>query len=273
VRSALGLGGLRLLSASVAWAECTLPSLALISAAFRAHRFQLACVCCMCGLHVGIALCMNNARLLSFSACVAWCAFLPPFGFGVQTNAPTGSPQQVGMARQSSTLPAMAPLLTFVVATGLYHMPSRVATCSADGSGERLWSALLNNRWNAFTSVEDHVTWYIAPAKLADGSLVDIWAHGAPVSWEVPASAARSGRWKSFAAVGASGEAPEALWNYLCTEWNRGYPDERRVLRYKFFLLSANISTGPASADSDGHGPPSKRLLQSFDCDTCGGSR
>ena len=51
----------------------------------------------------------------------------------------------------------------------------------ASAGGALLWSNLLNNRWNVFTSLETHVTWYTAPARLADGSVVDLWARGAPV--------------------------------------------------------------------------------------------
>ena len=111
---------------------------------------------------------------------------------------------------------------------------------------------------------------YIAPAKLADGSVVDLWAHGANVSWEVPQVAARSGRWKSFAAVGAAG-APEALWRYLCEEWNGAHPPEKQVVRYKYFLLSASIMLRPpldggATSCAQEHGPPTKRLLQAYSC-------
>ena len=298
LRATLGVSGMRLLSASVALAECAVPSLALIAAATGAARIQLSCVLVMCGMHVGIALCMNNAALLSFTACVAWAVFLPPFSAAAPppkaaANAesakadpgmPSGAAHLAASAEpKASAVFSPSLLLCFVLATAGYHlMPSRLGTCSAAGDGERLWSALLNNRWNAFTSIEDHVTWYIAPAKLADGAVVDIWAHGAPVSWEVPSAAARSGRWKSFAAVGAgstaTNEAPEALWLFLCKEWNDRHPHERRVVRYRYFLLSANVTlTPPDTADAAGqnaeaagtdreHGPPSKRLLQAYTC-------
>ena len=174
LRAALGLGGLRVLSASAAWAECTLPSIALGAAALHAHRLQLACVCGMCGLHVGIALCMNNAVLLSFTACVAWTIFLPPFSTSAPARStPPSSPTAAAATptaaaaapmgelkvRTRSELLGCFPLVCFVLATIAYHMPSQGGICSANGSGERLWSALLNNRWNAFTSIEDHVTW------------------------------------------------------------------------------------------------------------------
>ena len=46
------------------------------------------------------------------------------------------------------------------------------------------------------------MTWEVAPARLSDGSVVDLWRGTEAVSWAVPTPAARTrrfGRWRSFA--------------------------------------------------------------------------
>ena len=83
---------------------------------------------------------------------------------------------------------------------------------------------------------------YVAPARLVDGSVVDLWTRGGHLSWEVPVTAPRAGRWKSFPALAdearsappsefalpvehlliwqAGEAAAERRWTYLCDEWN-----------------------------------------------------
>jgi len=45
---------------------------------------------------------------------------------------------------------------------------------------------LLHNRWDVFQSAEDYVVWEIAPARLSDGSVVDLWREeSSPIAWQV----------------------------------------------------------------------------------------
>ncbi|KAG8463167.1 hypothetical protein KFE25_011164 [Diacronema lutheri] len=371
LRSALApVDGVRFLTASVVWAEVALPPLALLCALANRERAQAVCAALVVAMHVGIGVCMNNAALLSFVAAIAWVSFIPTVvwdgigGLGRRARArgardrarAAATPPKAAEARaraDASAEPRTRHGGAVAVAAargraGAFLLPLacviasfnwRQSECdvrddpAAPGAGaSRVASALLHNRWNVFTSGEDHVTWYLAPARLADGSIVDLWARGAPVSWAVPAVAPRSGRWKSFAAVAfAAPSAPRAaaaaaagsglpawlahraaapaapavpapvaqgsvtLWRFLCAEWDerhaRGAP-ERRVLAFKFFLLSADIvldaparsgtaagdgePNGTASASASGaaergaggvaFGPPRKRLLAAYEC-------
>lgn len=123
---------------------------------------------------------------------------------------------------------------------------------------------------------EDHVTWYVCAARLESGEVLDLWAWGQPLSWDVPERAPRTGRWKSFAAVAFAGpsdrgrrpsggpswlygpavetmgdaglDRPPAqgaihVWRYLCREWTRLQPHRAPVAHFKFFILAAPIIT------------------------------
>lgn len=115
------------------------------------------------------------------------------------------------------------------------------------------------------------MTWEIAPGQLADGSVVDVWGRSTEVSWKMPGtgapctSTARPGRWRSFPYLaGLEGEDAEALWGYLCKEWDREnnveqYPG-RQLVKYNFFMLQADVLPEMA------FGATRKRLVHSHNC-------
>lgn len=117
------------------------------------------------------------------------------------------------------------------------------------------------------------MTWEIAPGLLKDGSVVDVWGKRDEVSWELPGTGApctatgRPGRWRSFPYLAElEGADGDALWSYLCREWNREhdihqYP-ERELVKFNFFMLQADV------LPNMGFGATRKRLIQSFECAT-----
>ena len=159
----------------------------------------------------------------------------------------------------------------FAAAVVVYQLPLDLAQpCGVDeasAGGALLWSNLLNNRWNVFTSLETHVTWYTAPARLADGSVVDLWARGAPVSWDVPAAAARGGRWKAFPALVETGADGARLWEHLCREWNDAAPTAaRRVAHFRFYLLAADLLYDGDEGAAPRYSAVRKRMLGAHEC-------
>jgi hypothetical protein len=117
-----------------------------------------------------------------------------------------------------------------------------------------------------------YVTWEIAPGRLMDGSIVDVWSKSDQVSWEMPGagapctSTARAGRWRSYPYLAElSGEDGEVLWSYLCRQWddengvNKGN-DGKKLLRFNFFMLQADV------LPSMGFSATRKRLIHSHDC-------
>ena len=118
-----------------------------------------------------------------------------------------------------------------------------------------------------------YVTWEIAPGRLADGSVVDVWGRRDTVEWNMPGNGApctstsRPGRWRSFPYLADFDDDPEqveALWGYLCEEWNRENDVEqnpgRRLLRFNFFMLQADV------LPNMGFSATRKRLVRSFEC-------
>lgn len=78
-------------------------------------------------------------------------------------------------------------------------------------------------------------------------------------------STARPGRWRSFPYLAdLEGEDGEALWGYLCKQWNRENNVDsnpgRKLLRYNFFMLQADV------LPNMGFSATRKRLVHSYEC-------
>jgi hypothetical protein len=78
-------------------------------------------------------------------------------------------------------------------------------------------------------------------------------------------STSRPGRWRSFPYLAElEGPDADALWGYLCQEWDReNHADEfpgRKLIKYNFFMLQADV------LPNMGFSPTRKRLIQSYDC-------
>jgi len=157
-------------------------------------------------------------------------------------------------------------------------------------SMKHIWSTLLHNRWNVFIGAEEYVTWEIAPGRLADGTIVDVWKGSTDgVDWDMPGTGApctstsRPGRWRSYPYLAElEGEEGEVLWEYLCTQWNQEHGvwlmngsssgndtaggAGRRLLRFNFFMLQADV------LPNMGFSATRKRLIHSHECNDRGGA-
>lgn len=256
--------GLRLLTPTVVWVELLAAPITLIGSYFGWKRLVVASVAIACSLHVGIAFTVRNTILLSLVACCPWTIFLP-LTEGIekfQTGQKKGS-----QLRGIGSLLSILLILPFV--GGSIWFETMSAQCNQ--SMKHIWSTLLHNRWNVFVGAEEYVTWEIAPGRLVDGSVVDVWGRREEVNWHMPGSGApststsRPGRWRSFPYLaGLEGEEGEVLWNYLCYQWDTEndvlrYPG-RRLVRYNFFMLQADVLPNMAFSATR------KRLIHSLEC-------
>lgn len=235
-RVLLGRQGLRLLTPLVPLIELVFPALAVLG-------WPLAAVP-VCILHLGIALCMNGATLLSFAAIIAWLPFIP-------TKAACSRHRS---SLSSCVLIAIALACIYSAASGRYQC--------LDASASPL-SALFHNRWNVFSGADTTVTWEIMPARLNDGQVVDLWAYGAHVEWSVPKRAPRWGRWRTFPMLAAPNVPKHVLdqtYAYFCREWNdkANLPHSKRLSHFHVYMLMAD--------DNDAAGSISKRLLHVMQC-------
>lgn len=256
----LGPFGLRLLTPTVVWAELLVAPIALLGSYFGSANMVWAAVGLVWSLHLGIAATIRNTVLLSLVANCAWCIVLPPIG-----QCKSVTVRKIPLKQQ---LPMVSLVLTFV--TGSIWFETASNECNQ--SMKHIWSPLLHNRWNVFVGAEEYVTWEIAPGKLQDGSVVDVWGNKDHVDWSMPGSGApctstaRPGRWRSYPYLAElEGESGEALWSYLCRQWdsnNLADSDNpgRKLVRFKFFMLQADV------LPEMGFSATRKRLIKEYNC-------
>ena len=269
--SLLGPEGLKLMTPTVPFAEMFSPAIALAACYFGQKGALYGTIAMMCFMHVGIAVTMRNTVLLSLVACTAWAIFLPASvgaDLGLTSTNPTSeSPEKSKYSTRRRKLSG-----GFICLFVLGSLWFETLSSHCNQSMKHIWSTLLHNRWNVFIGAEEYVTWEIAPGRLADGSIVDIWSKTDDVSWEMPGtgapctSTARAGRWRSYPYLAElDGEDGEVLWNYLCEQWdeeNGVNPDnpDKKLLRFNFFMLQADVKPNM------GFSATRKRLIHSHDC-------
>lgn len=259
VYALLGPGGLRVMTPVVVWIELLATPAAMLGCYLGHRTLTWISIFLICSLHVGIAVCLNNAALLSFVACVPWCVFLP-IGW---TNEPPSQPPGRWIAFNVENLAAWLCLMAVIVGSLWIDMFSD----SCNQSVKHIWSTLLHNRWNVFSGAEEYVTWEIAPGLLLDGSVVDIWGRSQVVNWDLPGAGApctstsRPGRWRSFPYLAElEGADGEALWGYLCKEWDEENSPDKKLIRYNFFMLQADVLPNMSFSATR------KRLIHSHEC-------
>eukprot|EP00587_Corethron_hystrix_P010700 CAMPEP_0113320746 /NCGR_PEP_ID=MMETSP0010_2-20120614/14460_1 /TAXON_ID=216773 ORGANISM="Corethron hystrix, Strain 308" /NCGR_SAMPLE_ID=MMETSP0010_2 /ASSEMBLY_ACC=CAM_ASM_000155 /LENGTH=213 /DNA_ID=CAMNT_0000178647 /DNA_START=735 /DNA_END=1376 /DNA_ORIENTATION=- /assembly_acc=CAM_ASM_000155 len=196
-----------------------------------------------------------------------WCVYLPPCAFvekdKVTHQKPASTGHELGKNEKYSSLKQFVCIGGLIAGSFWFELFSD----DCNQSVRHIWSNLLHNRWNVFVGAEEYVTWEIAPGRLNDGTVIDIWSKKS-VTWDMPVtgspstSTARGGRWRSFPYLaGLDGEDGEALWNYLCWEWNTENRNPlKKLVRFNFFMLQADVLPNMQFS------PTRKRLIHSQEC-------
>ena len=257
--------GLRYMTPTVVYAELLACPITLLGSYFGSRKVVWSSIALICSLHYGIALTVRNTFLLSSVACAAWCVFIPPSEEDLSGSQSRGT-RKINKGVSSK----VAALVIIPMALGSFWFETMSGECNQ--SMKHIWSTLLHNRWNVFIGAEEYVTWEIAPGRLADGSVVDVWGRQDYVDWDMPGtgapctSTARPGRWRSFPYLAElEGEEGEALWSYLCRQWddengvNQGN-EGRKLIRFNFFMLQADV------LPNMGFSATRKRLIHTQDC-------
>ncbi|CAK9001642.1 Creatine kinase M-type (Creatine kinase M chain) (Creatine phosphokinase M-type) (CPK-M) (M-CK) [Durusdinium trenchii] len=237
-RTSLAGLAVRMATVGTAWAE-VLVGPAMLLAVLIGGWVRWLPIIMVILLHAGIALCMEGGWAIGMAALAAWVALVP---MKADSPAAAGSPMNRGLVRLSDGL-----CLSWCLGSALF------AASGAVSQPGPVPTVLLLNRWQVFSGAETSVNWEVAPARLADGSTVDLWSWRS-VSFEKPERYGRRGRWMSFPSDRpASPEALDARFRYLCDEWNQAH--QVPVLKYQFFELWApigpdfnlsGVSEGPA---------------------------
>ena len=115
---------------------------------------------------------------------------------------------------------------------------------------------LLGNRWNVYGPANDEVTWEVAPGRLRDGRVVDVWRETDVVSWDVPTAGLRHGRYRTwpFLTLGGDGGA----WDRVCHEYEHRTGND--LVGFHFVMLKARVLEGGA------HGPVTQRSIRMHEC-------
>jgi hypothetical protein len=155
-------------------------------------RLRLAAIGALALLHAGIGICME-VGLFPWVALAGLTLFLPaPFwNHPFSPERLTGTANAAGAIRRSLGDPAQRLCLIFllyVVAVNLNSFRNRPL---APLSPEK-WTPLarglgLSQYWGVFEAIPSKDGWYVAWAKLQDGSEVDLLRKGAPVDAKRPA--------------------------------------------------------------------------------------
>ena len=95
----------------------------------------------------------------------------------------------------------------------------------------------LDQGWSMFApSVLARSGWFVIPGKLKDGTEVDLYRHGAPVSWAKPPdilSTFRTERWREYLTVTYIFGSYKPFWpfyaDYLCRTWNAHHANEKQL--------------------------------------------
>jgi hypothetical protein len=108
----------------------------------------------------------------------------------------------------------------------------------------------------------------MAPARLADGNVTDVWrgedgTSVAPISWSVPENSSnplRHARFRTFPFLSDVASSSPRFWDSVCSQWDRQQLPSRRVMHFRFYLMRASLE--PAGR----YGQVQKRLIREHDC-------
>jgi len=148
----LGPQGLRVMTPLVVYIELLCTPVALMACYFGSAWWLKFAIGMICQLHLGISFAIRNAVLLSYAACSAWCVFLP-IGW---KEAAAAKPRP--WTNQSTIGLAISTLLVGGMIGGNIWFETIGTDCTT-GSLRKVWSTLLQNRWNVFIGAEEYVTW------------------------------------------------------------------------------------------------------------------
>ena len=120
----------------------------------------------------------------------------------------------------------------------------------------------LDQYWNLFAPfpMSDH-GWYVIPAKLGDGTEVDLFNDGAPVTWTKPAlvsAAYKNDRWRKYLVnlwMQENSNQRVLYASYLVRKWNREHGGDKYVSHVTMnFMLQRDVVVTSMSGAGRGGG-------------------
>lgn len=254
-------GLLRLMTWAVPWAEIVLPLLFFVP--LWRGRVRTFAVLGLLGLNLGIQT-MLDVGYFMFYATVGLVALLPGSfwddfsrltGLSGRASASSASvppflkrsvPTPTGLRTRLTGLGAavVLGLMAITLTTGLEGM-GFIKVTYPPGSWTLIRGLNMYQNWGLFTDPAPVAYWYVAKARLKDGSWVDILQDGGPVTWAYQRRPnvlfARHSRWRA-ATTAVGSEAVDGLrpafGRALEQRWNDRQPPDREVAELTLYLFS-----------------------------------
>ncbi len=216
-------------------------------------RFATAAIFILFHL-VGLNLTMELAHF-SYICAIAWIAFIPG-GFWERVLPQKQPATSAAIAWNASRL-SNGLALFFIGYIFLWNMqtleiPSPLFSFQSNTIGSLLG---IDQCWDMFAPYplkEDG--WYVIPAKLRDGTEVDLFTDGEPVTWKKPpliSATYKNDRWRSYMMNLLFDEESEThllyYGKYLTKQWNETHPYDKQVISFDIvFMLKFNSLENPS---------------------------
>lgn len=179
-------------------------------------------------------------------------------------------PPRPPVASTSRTLQVLAALaLIYVIFWNIGTLPVSLNEKRIDVPRKLKWLGSvfrIDQQWNMFSPfpLKDD-GWYVIPGTLRDGSEVDVFRDGAPVSWEKPKYVAytyKNQRWQKYMMNLWSRDFSkfrEFYAKYLCRSWNESHKGGEQLDHFTIYFMREDTR-------ADGEAPPEKVNLWNHYC-------
>jgi hypothetical protein len=224
-------------------------------------RVRLVIVALLAAMHLGIQFTLN-VGMFSWVSLAGLTLFLPgalwdrwagvgSVGLGAGAGASglclgrgavAGAGWVAAMPRLANGLCLV--LLAYVLWVNITSLPGHpLSPRPVTGSSFLRTACGLGQKWNMFDEVPSKDGWYVAWAKLRDGTEVDLLRGGAAVSWDRPADPAGAypnHRWrKCFREMAYFDQMGYQVFRvpvgrYLCGRWEAGQGSDKQVQEFDF---------------------------------------
>jgi hypothetical protein len=243
--------------------ECAAPVLLFFPRGSAGVR--LALIAALAMMHLGIDICLE-VGLFSYVSLAGLALFLPSefwssrlLGRLMRSSAMEARRAQTGQrfSRKPHRLFYVTQglcliALVYLLAVSLNSLPAHPLAPLAPEKWRLFNRGLgLSQSWGMFAAVPSNNGWYVARAKLRDGSEVDLLRQGAPLDWnrpEFPARGYRNHFWhKLFREMSYFDEQGFQVFRppvaeYLCRTWSAAHPQEKQVAEFEFVFCTADAA-------------------------------
>ena len=265
---------LRALTAASYWIEVIGPVAALLAGVIS-WRLRAATVFLFFGFHASMAVCLELGFFPAICS-VAWLAFLPaPFWSGCEKllsrplsgvrvradrvwgalgSSKIGPPPPTSLQGKNARVPNSSAWAAntlagvFLLYILLWNLRTtnftRFAPLLPPSTDSIAWLSGVAQVWDMFSPGPlTEGGWFVMPAHLANGNVVDIFRGGAPVSWEKPALVSRmypNDRWRKYMvliAAASNTSLRPGLADYLFRHWNSTHAPQSRIVSLEIILM------------------------------------